>query len=103
MVWFSRWFGPQAWNVISRRRERRLRKFGRRASLGWTTGAAVPTCLRLFLAAPHLQVGADEGLQVAIDHAVDVANFHLGAVIFDQPIRLQSVGADLRAEVDVQF
>src|SRR5580698_5805521 len=99
MVWFSSWFGPQAWNVISRRRERRLWKFGLR-SVG---RGSLPACLRLLLAAAHLEIGADERLQVAVNYAVHVADFHLGSVVLDQTIRLQSVRADLRAEVDVQF
>jgi hypothetical protein len=51
--------------------------------------------LRLLFPAAHLQVGADEGLQVAVDHPVHVADFHLGAMVFYQAIRLQNVRANL--------
>ena len=47
------------------------------------------------------QVGADEGVEVAVEHAVHVADFELGAVVLDEPVGLQGVGADLVAEADV--
>ncbi len=45
--------------------------------------------------AAHAQVGTDKGLQIAINHSVHVADFSFGAVVFDEPIGLQDVGADL--------
>ena len=41
------------------------------------------------------QVGADEGVQVAIEDAVDVADFDAGAEVFGHAVGLQDVGADL--------
>jgi hypothetical protein len=64
----------------------------RRASLGWTAVGGCPhailklsraNLLPLLFAAAHLQVGANEWLQVPVDHGVHVPDFHLGAVIFD--------------------
>lgn len=45
--------------------------------------------------AAHAEVGADKGLQIAVNHPVHIADFSLGAVIFNEPIGLQDVGADL--------
>ena len=47
------------------------------------------------------QVGLDERVEVAVEDAVDVAHFHLGAVVLDHLVRLQHVAADLAAEGDV--
>src|SRR5271165_4510212 len=57
----------------------------------------------LFLSPPRQQVGADEGLQIAVNHAIDVADLGLGAVILDHAVRLQDVGANLRAEFNIEF
>ncbi len=50
-----------------------------------TTNRGWPTFARLGLSfrPPHLQVGADKGLEIAVDDPVYVADFHLCAVIFD--------------------
>jgi hypothetical protein len=53
-----------------------------RALLGWTAESPSDSSC-LLLSAAHLQIGADEWLQVTIDYAVDVADFHLGAMVFD--------------------
>jgi hypothetical protein len=49
----------------------------------------------LLFASSHAKVGAYERLQVAVDHAIHISNFELGAVIFDHPVRLQNVRANL--------
>jgi hypothetical protein len=59
--------------------------------------------LRLLFSAAHLQIGADEGLQISVDYSIHVADFHLGSVVFDQTIRLQDIRANLGAEVDVEL
>jgi hypothetical protein len=59
--------------------------------------------LRLLFSAAHLQIGADERLQIAVDYPIHIADLHLGAMIFDETIRLQDIRANLRAEVDVEF
>src|SRR5687767_10798 len=41
------------------------------------------------------QIGLDEGIEVTIEHAVHVADFHLRAVVLDHLIRLQNVTPDL--------
>src|SRR5215467_9415910 len=52
---------------------------------------------------PHAQVGPYKRLQITIDHAVNVANFGLGAMILDQAVWLQHIRPDLRAKVDIQL
>src|SRR4051794_25793777 len=47
------------------------------------------------------QVGADEPVQVALEHALDVADLLVGPVVLDHRVRIEHVGPDLRAEVDV--
>ena len=54
----------------------------------------------LRLRARH-QVGVHEAVEVAVEHAVGVADLEVGAVVLDHRVRVQDVGADLRAEVDV--
>ena len=65
----------------------------------WEAGCG----LALFFSSPHKQIGADEGLKIAVDDTVDVADFHLRTVIFDQAIGLQDLGTDLRPEVYIEF
>src|SRR4051794_6512740 len=47
------------------------------------------------------QLGADEAVEVPVEHALGVAHLVAGAVILDHRVRVQDVGADLRAEVHV--
>ena len=47
------------------------------------------------------QLGADEAVEVAVEHALGVAHLEVRAVVLDHRVRVQDVGADLRAEVDV--
>jgi hypothetical protein len=49
------------------------------------------------------QIGADEGVDVAIHDAVYVAGAELGAVVFDHAVGLHDVRADLAAERDVEL
>src|ERR1051325_7288466 len=44
------------------------------------------------------QIRLDERIQITVEHAMNVADLHLGAVIFDHLIRLQHVAANLAAE-----
>ena len=48
-----------------------------------------------------LELGADEAVEVAVEHALGVADLEVRAVVLDHRVRVQDVGADLRAEVDV--
>jgi hypothetical protein len=41
------------------------------------------------------QVAADKGVEVAVEHLIDVADFNAGAEVFCHAIRLQDVAADL--------
>src|SRR5262245_12191217 len=47
------------------------------------------------------QVGLDEAVDVAVEHAVDVANLFLRSLILDESIRREHVAADLTAEGDL--
>src|SRR6266704_658817 len=46
------------------------------------------------------QVGLDEHVDVAVEHAVDVADLLLRPMVFHHLIRMQHVTADLAAEPD---
>src|SRR5918996_197690 len=43
----------------------------------------------------------DERPDVAVEDTVDVPDLHAGAVVLDQPVRVEDVRADLGAELDV--
>jgi hypothetical protein len=45
----------------------------------------------------------NKGLQIAINHPIDVAHFGFGAVVLDQAVRLQNIRPDLRSEIDIKF
>src|SRR5262245_40590497 len=47
------------------------------------------------------QIGLDEHVDVAVEHAIDVADLFLRAVILHQPIGRQHVAANLAAERDL--
>ena len=47
------------------------------------------------------ELGADEAVEVAVEHALGVAHLVVRAVVLDHRVRVQDVGADLRAEVHV--
>jgi len=49
------------------------------------------------------EISAQEGLEIAVEDLIDVANFHLGAMILGHAVGLQDVGTDLGAEVDVEL
>src|ERR1035438_4092013 len=50
----------------------------------------------LFLLASHQQVGPNEGLQIAVEHPVDVPDLGLGAVILDHAVGLENRRAEKR-------
>src|SRR5262249_22185686 len=52
-------------------------------------------------ARPLHQIALDEHVDVAVEHAIDVADLFLGAVILHHLVGVQDVAADLAAEVDV--
>src|SRR6266511_1996255 len=43
----------------------------------------------------------DEGVELAIEHGVDIPHLHIGAMILDQAVWMQDVRADLMAPGDV--
>src|SRR3954470_19304963 len=47
------------------------------------------------------EVGLDERVEVAVEHAVDVAGLVLGAEVLHELVRRQHVAADLAAEPDL--
>jgi hypothetical protein len=49
------------------------------------------------------QIGVDQRFQIAIQHAVHVADGELGAVVLDHAIGRQHIAANLAAEVDLQL
>ena len=49
----------------------------------------------LVTGASPVKVGIDEGLQVAVEHTLDVPHLHVGAEVLGHLIRLEDVGADL--------
>jgi len=57
----------------------------------------------LGVVAAEEEVGADEGVDIAVEDFFDVAAFGLGAVVFYQLVGLEGVGADLAAEADFGF
>ncbi len=46
------------------------------------------------------QVGADEGVNIAIENLLNVAALDLGAMVLDELVGLQGVGANLAAKTD---
>jgi hypothetical protein len=49
------------------------------------------------------QVGAHEGIEVAVEDPVHVAHLEFRAVVLDHAVRLQDVGPNLAAEGDVEL
>src|SRR5439155_6479589 len=47
------------------------------------------------------QLGLDESLDVAVQDRIDVPDLDARPVVLHQPVGMQDVGADLRAELDV--
>jgi hypothetical protein len=41
----------------------------------------------------------DEWLQIAIEYAIDIANFNLRSMVFHHSVWLQNIRADLRSEI----
>src|SRR5262245_7354717 len=52
---------------------------------------------------PSLQIGFHERLQIAVQNAIDVADFDFRASILNQPIRLKHVRTDLTAKGNVHL
>src|SRR5256885_17030287 len=52
---------------------------------------------------PIHEVGVDEGSDIAVEHAVDIADGELGAMVLDQAIWCEHIAADLAAEVDIEL
>ena len=46
---------------------------------------------------PEQQIRLDKGIEVAVEHRIDVADLVIGAMVLDQPVGLEDVGADLAA------
>src|SRR5580692_8335852 len=53
--------------------------------------------------APHLEVAADEGLEIAIEHTIDIADLDARAKVLRHSVGLQNVAANLRTEVDLEL
>src|ERR1700674_3614682 len=51
----------------------------------------------LLLATTHQQAGQDERLQASVQHAVQIAYFHLRAVVLKNEVRLQHLKSNLRS------
>src|SRR6266566_7310955 len=49
------------------------------------------------------QEGADKGIEIAVEDAVDIAHLEFGAMVLHQAVRLQGVRANLAAETDFQL
>src|SRR5215204_6425269 len=50
---------------------------------------------------PVLQVSVDEGIEVAVEHAVHVRRILAGAMVLYELVRVEHIGADLRTPLDV--
>ena len=59
--------------------------------------------LSLLLFPSCQKIRSNQLIQIAIEHAIDIANLHARAQVLHHAIRLQDVGADLRAEVDLEL
>src|SRR6185437_472010 len=53
--------------------------------------------------APHLQIAPDEGVEITIEHTVDVSDLYARAKVLRYPVGLENVAANLRAEVDLEL
>ena len=47
------------------------------------------------------EIGLDKGIQPTVEHRINIAFLGVGAMILDQPIGLQHVGANLTAPGDI--
>ena len=59
--------------------------------------------LCLFFPSAHSQIGLDKRLQIAIQHAIHVTDLQFRAMVFDEAIGLQHVGANLGSKIDIKF
>src|SRR6266481_125913 len=65
--------------------------------------AQLAASLSFLLASTHPQICLHERPQIAIQHAIHVADLQFRTVILDHPVRLQNILPDLRTEINVQF
>src|SRR5579863_1922252 len=49
------------------------------------------------------QVGTDEGVNIAVEDLLNVAALDLGAMVLNELVRLQGVGANLAAKTDFRL
>ena len=86
----------------ARGRRTRRRRPGRAPSAARSRRARRPASRRRPRAGRLAQqLGADEAVEVAVEDALGVAHLEVRAVVLDHRVRVQHVGADLRAEVHV--
>src|SRR6266478_6686322 len=71
--------------------------------ISWWRISQLGVCLRFLLAPPHPQISLHQRPQIAIQHAIHVADLQLRAVILNHAVRLQHIRPDLRTEIDIQF
>ena len=64
------------------------------------TGSGAGSATRRIAARAALQLGPDEPVQVAVEHALRVARLVPGTKVLDHRVRVHDVGADLAAEAD---
>src|SRR5215469_3551844 len=63
--------------------------------------SVAPLAISVRLLASFQQVGADARAQVAVEHAVNIPDLYLGAVVLHQPVWMQHVGTYLIAEINI--
>src|SRR5262249_42624823 len=79
-------YGPSSSAEAARRRRRHVR--------AWLIALpSVPLPRRLPHPGPQVALG--EGSDLAVEHGAGVARLHVGAVVLDQVVRVQHVGANL--------
>ena len=104
-LWPGTWKRVEPRKPYGRRARRgRARSAGRLQRLGpggQVLGALTGLRAGRVIARLLEQVGAHEVVEVAVEHALGVAHLDAGAEVLDHRVRVQDVGADLRAEVDV--
>src|SRR6516225_7660920 len=74
----------------------------RAAALGGV-GLVVGLDVELALGFLREEIGADKRIEVAVEHAIHVADFEFGAMVLDEAVGLHHVGTDLAAEGDIHL
>ena len=59
--------------------------------------------LTALLFPPRQQIPPDQLVQIAVQHAIDIADLDPRAQVLHHAVRLQHIRTDLRAEVDVEL